>query len=467
MQIPILNGIRADDRASFRTVYPRNLVPVPKKTGIADGYLRPADGIESFATGPGTDRGGYVWNGVLYRVMGTSLVSISAAGAVTLCGDVSGGGTVTMDAGFDCLAIWSGTRLYYWDGASLVQVTDPDLGAVIDGRWIAGYFLSTDGTSLIVTELADRMAVNPLKYGSAEADPDPIKAVDELRNEAYAFGRYTIEPFQNVGGTGFPFQRIDGGLVPRGIIGTHAYAPFMETFAFLGSGKNEAPAVWLMLPGSSQKLSTAEIDQMLEGYTEAELEQVVVESRVDRGHQRLYMHLPDSTWVYDASASQVLGEPVWYSLDSGAGPGATIYRARNLVWAYGAWISGDPAGVSLGRFVEDVSSHYGQHVGTGFGTMVAYNAGAGAIVGEMELVGLPGRVALGAQPVVWASYSHDGETWSMERATAAGRQGERDKRIAWRNLGRMRHYRMMRFRSTSEAHMSYARLEAQFEPLEA
>ena len=201
MQIPIINGIYADGGApDFRTSYPRNLVPVPKTQGISTGYLRPADGIVQTATVPGNDRGAINWNGTLYRVSGTKLISISAAGVVTVLGDVGTGGQVTMDYSFDRLGIASNGSLFYWNGTALTKVTDPDIGTVIDMKWIAGYFLTTDGTNLVTTDLADPASVNPLHYGSAEEDPDPILAVDELRNEAYAFGRYTIEIYQNVGG---------------------------------------------------------------------------------------------------------------------------------------------------------------------------------------------------------------------------------------------------------------------------
>lgn len=464
MQIPILNGIYTDPVADFRTSYPRNLVAVPKQTGVSQGYLRPADGIEFFGTGPGTDRGGFNWNDVLYRVMGTKLVRVNSDGQISMLGDVGAGGQVSMDNGFDRLAIWSAGRLYYWDGLTLAKVTDPDLGTVIDGRWIAGYYLSTDGTYLIVTDLDDPMSVNPLKYGSVEADPDPVKAVDELRNELYAFGRYTIEVFENVGGDNFPFRRIEGAQVVRGVIGTHAYAQFAQTFAFLGSGKNEAPAIYLMGPGSTEKISTREIDQILSRYTESQLAQAIVETKVDKGHNWLMVHLPDTCWAYDLAASQAVGEPIWFELNS-ALVGLATYRARNLVWCYDGWISGDPTTQNLGRFTDSISTHYGATIGWDFGTMVLYNEGRGAIVHELELVALPGRVALGADPVIWTSYSLDGETWSQERPTAGGKQGERLKRIAWRRQGKMRNYRMQRFRGTSDAHISIARLEAILEPL--
>ncbi len=87
-----------------------------------------------------------------------------------------------------------------------------------------GYFLSTDGEFLIVTELNDPTQVNPLKYGSSEADPDPVNAVLKLRNEVYAINRNTIEVFDNAGGDLFPFQRIEGAQIQKGAIGTFALA---------------------------------------------------------------------------------------------------------------------------------------------------------------------------------------------------------------------------------------------------
>jgi hypothetical protein len=215
MQIPILSGIYTDNGPDLRTSYPVNLVPVPKQSGISAGFLRPGDGIVANGTGPGTDRGGINWRGKCYRVMGTKLVEVASNGAVTVLGDVGGptNGLVTFDYSFDQLAIASGGRLYYWNETTLTQVTDPDLGTVLDVVWVDGYFMTTDGEFLIVTELSDPTQVNPLKYGSSEVDPDPVVALLKLRNEIYALNRNTIEVFDNVGGDLFPFARIAGAQV--------------------------------------------------------------------------------------------------------------------------------------------------------------------------------------------------------------------------------------------------------------
>jgi hypothetical protein len=465
MQIPILNGIYTDNGPDLRTSYPVNMVPVPKQSGISNGFLRPGDGIVANGSGPGIDRGGINWNGTCYRVMGTKLVTVSSTGTVTVLGDVGGptNTLVTFDYSFDRLAIASGGRLYYWNGA-LTQVTDPDLGIVLDVVWVDGYFMTTDGEFLIVTELTNPLDVNPLKYGSSEVDPDPVVALLKLRNEIYALNRNTIEVFDNVGGTLFPFNRIDGAQIQKGVVGTFACCVYMEQIAFLGSGRNEAPSIYMGAAATAQKISTQEIDELLLNYTEAQLALVKMEARNDKAHQHLYVHLPDRTLVYDGAASQVLGEAVWFTLTTTT-VGFNQYRARNLVWAYDKWLVGDPQSSNIGYLVDTIGTHWGQKVRWEFGTLIVYNEGNGALFHELELVSLTGRVALGVDPQISTSYSLDGLSWSQDRFIRAGTIGNTKKRLAWFQQGNMRNWRIQRFRGDSDSHIAFARLEAQIEGL--
>lgn len=461
--MPILSGIYADNSPELRTAYPVNLVPVPKNSGISAGFLRPADGIVSNGTGPGIDRGGINWQGVCYRVMGTKLVTVSASGTVTVLGDVGSGGLVTFDYSFDRLVIASGGRLYYWNG-TLTQVTDPDLGTVLDVVWIDGYFMTTDGEFLIVTELSDPLQVNPLKYGSSEVDPDPVIALLKLRNEVYALNRNTIEVFDNVGGTVFPFARIDGAQIQKGVIGTQGCCVFMEEIAFLGGGRNEAPGIYIGSAAKAQKISTQEIDELLLTYTEAQLAGVKLEATNDKSHQHLYIHLPDRTVVYDAAASQALEQPVWFILTSSV-VGFSQYRARNMVWAYDKWLVGDPQSSAVGFLTQATGHHWGQKIRWEFGTLIVYAEGNGAIFNRLELVALTGSVALGSNPQISTSYSVNGLSWSQDRSIAAGAIGSSAKRLCWFQQGHMRNWRIQRFRGDSDAHISFVRLEAQIEPL--
>jgi hypothetical protein len=466
MQISILNGIYTDNGPDFRTSYPVNMVPVPKNSGISTGYLRPGDGLVANGTGPGIDRGGINWQGECYRVMGTKLVSVASTGAVTVLGDVGGpvNTLVTFDYSFDELAIASGGRLYYWDNSTLTQVTDPDLGVVLDVVWVDGYFMTTDGEFLIVTELSDPTQVNPLKYGSSEVDPDPVVALLKLRNEIYALNRNTIEVFDNIGGDLFPFQRIDGAQIQKGVVGTFACCVYIERIAFLGSGRNESPSIYVGAAATTQKISTQEIDELLLTYTEAQLSLVKLEARNDKSHQHLYVHLPDRTIVYDAAASEALGDQVWFTLTTTV-VGFAQYRARNLVWAYDKWLVGDPQSSTIGYLVDDIGSHWGQQVRWEFGTIIAYNEGKGALFQKMELVSLTGRVALGTNPQISTSYSLDGLSYSQDRYIYVGTIGNTSKRLAWFQQGHMRNWRIQRFRGDSDSHIAFARLEMQIEGL--
>lgn len=465
MQIPILSGIYTNGIGDFRVEYPRNIVPVIQKEGISDGYFRPADGIVALGAGPGIDRGAISWNGLLYRVMGTKLVSISSTNVVTVIGDVGGTSLVTFDYSFDYLAVASSGKFFLYKPATgLQQVTDVDLGTVLDFVWVDGYFMTTDGSYLVVTELNDPFSVNPLKYGSSEADPDPIVALMKVKNEVYALNRNTIEVFNNVGGSLFPFQRVEGAQVQRGVVGTNACCLFMDTIAFLGGGRNESVGVWVISAGIAEKVSSREMDQILADYTEAELSLVHLESRVNKDFRQLYIHLPDQTLVFDGASTAKAGTPVWYILTTSIVEKAE-YRAQNFIWIYNRWIVGDTKSVNFGYLTDTLSSHWGELNGWEFSTVIVYNESRGLIFHELELIALTGNAIFGADPSIWTSYTEDGRTWSQERVCKAGLTGVRGKRLSWLRQGRMRQWRAQKFRGTSDAQLAIARLEARIEPL--
>lgn len=461
MQIPVMNGIYANDVSDFRTSYPLNLIPVPKENGVANGYLRPAEGIDLFADTDGLDRGGINWNGVLYRVIGENLTRVDSDGNISILGSVGGSGQCTLVYSFDYLAIASSGSLYLYDGSELKQVTDGDVGNVKDVLWVDGYFMTTDGTYLIVTELNDPFEVNPLKYGSAEIDPDPIVAIEKIQNEVYAVGRYTIEVFDNVGGELFPFTRIDGAMTPKGTLGTFTCCKMEEVLFFVGGGRGEQNSIYAASGnGTIQKVATREIDQILASYSDDVLSKCLLESRVLNGHQWLYFHLPDQTLVYDLAASQATQNPIWFILKTNG-----KYAANNFVWVYNKWISAHPTQNKLGVMNDAISSHYGERIDWEFGTTILYNEGRGALFHQLELVCLTGNIDFNKDPMICTQYSVDGVTWSTEKYIKSGGFAHRAKRLVWLQQGHMRDWRIQRFKGNSDSRLTISRLEAQLEPL--
>ena len=168
--------------------------------------------------------------------------------------------------------------------------------------------------------------------------------------------------------------------------------------------------------------------------------------------------------VFDSAASEELGQPVWFTLTSSI-EGFSRYRAQSFVWCYNRWLVGDPTSNSVGYFVDNVSTHWGQTVRWEFSTTIVYNEGRGAIFTNLELVALTGSVAFGEDPTISTSYSVDGITWSQNKFIKAGKTGQRAKRLVWFQQGWMRNWRIQRFQGTSDAHLSFMRLEAAIEPL--
>lgn len=462
MKIPLLSGVYAAAGADFAISYPVNLEPVALDTSIAKGYLRAAMGAVRIATGPGVDRGGIDWDGRHYRAMGTRLVRIDPDDSIADLGEIGDGGQVHFDYSPDRLIVNSGDRLYYYDRTDVRQVTDIDLGKVIDAIFVDGYTMTTDGTYILVAELSDPYSVKPLKYGTAEADPDPIVGLIVLRDsgEVYALGRYTIQVFGNVGGTGFPFAVRRGAGVNIGCVGTDAKCLFGDTFAFVGSRRGEAAGVYIAGQGSGRKVSDRAIDDALASVPDQSV--IVLEARSSRDEQRLYVHLPTTTWVYLASASARVGAPVWYEARSGVdGP----YRIRSAILSGGRWICGDRDSAAVGVTSEATFAHFGQATGWRFETGLLYNDARGGIIHDLELIGLPGRVPFGGTSTAFLSFSREGRTWSTEKAVNTGRAGERIKRPAWRPHRRFHNWVGLRFRGYDSALPGWTALEARIVPL--
>lgn len=464
MQIPMINGIYTDHTADYRTSYPLNLVPVPKQNGISQGYLRKMDGIALFCTLPnGKDRGGINWQGVLYRVVGDGLYRINRDGSFVKLGDVAGDNPVSFAYSFDRLAVAGGDKLYYLQGDTLTQVTDSDLGRTVAVVWIDGYFLTTDGEYIIQTELNDPTQIAPLKYGSSEIDPDPVVGLLKVRNELAVFNRYSIEIFDNVGGSGFAFARIDGAMMTKGAVGAKAMCNFAQSFAFVGGGKNEPCSLYLGANGGLTKIATREIEKELAILGDDELAGVVLESVNKDMHEWLLVHLPHKTLVYDFSASQVMQTPIWFGLSSST-DGKAVYRGINFVWCYNKWTVGDRWGGNIGYLDNTISTHYGSAVAWQIDTTFVYAGGSAGQIKSVELVGLTGRNNAIKDPQVFLSWSKDGMTWSNERLHRQGLRGQFGKRIMWfRAIGLFHQMVSLRFRGCDDSLASFSAIEIDVE----
>lgn len=344
-QVPIIRGEKAVNSTDYLDKLPKNMIAVAKEIRGAAGYLISADGLVSYGTGAGLDRGGFYNDrqGILYRVSGNSLTKVSSNGAVTTIGSVAGGGQASMTYSFNNQMIVTGGNAYLSDGATLTQVTDPDLGNPLDVCWIDGYFFYTDGEFIYHSLITDESQVDPLQFATAEFMPDGTLGVMQTQdNLVMVLGRYSIEYFINQANPQFAFSRIAQKSIKGGICGTHCKVELAGNVFILGGRRDESPAIHVVNAGSLSKLSTQTVDQILSSYAEAGLSTAVLEGRTDERDTLLIVRLPNHTLVLNVGAMQQVGiQNAWttlsYGIDCDKWLGANgVYDPRINKWTYGS-----------------------------------------------------------------------------------------------------------------------------------
>lgn len=407
-------------------------------------------GLKALASsGKGSNRGALVMAGIPYFVQGMSLVSVSSSNEVTNHGTITGGGRVSMATnGRYLVIVVPGKTSYAFDNTdnSLTPITNENFrlaGSVVfkDGYFV---FSSYDGTVFFNSALNNPLEFDALDFGSAEINPDKITGLHVNHNELFVAGYETIELFQNVGGSGFPFQRIPGANIQKGVRAPFSLVEFDNTFCFVGGGLNEKPAIWKVTGSSSaQKISTDAIDRVIQSFTSEEIEASFALTFSDRG-QFLALFTFESankssrTFVYNATASAYMQASVWFELQSGAKDNR--FRVQSIAYAYGKLMVGDSLGGTIGELDYNTLNYYGDDIWRRSVTSPFNNQGLPIFAGDFEAtfesgVGLTN--GNGSDPKVALDFSDDGgRTFSYSTNRSIGKKGKYGQRAVWTRQGR-------------------------------
>ena len=125
-----------------------------------------------------------------------------------------------------------------------------------------------------------------------------------------------------------------------------------------------------------------------------------------------------------------------------------------LYFRAGQFHVGDLTSGAIGVLTDDDPRHFGEDAAWQFDAGLVYNQTKGGILDGVELVGLPGR----GTGTVFFSMSHDGETFSQERAITI-EDGARGKRWWWRPHVRFRQFMGLRFRGYGSSRVGFAACE--------
>jgi hypothetical protein len=276
--------------------------------------------------------------------------------------------------------------------------------------------------------------------------------VEVLNEELYAIGRHSIQVFRNVGGIGFPFQVVKGATVPFGCVSAHAKCRVIDSIAFVGGGREEPIGVFVLSGGTAQRISTREIEDLIEGVDERLIE---LEARRFGEDDHLILHTPKVSAMLKIRAASEIGGRLWTILYSGRnGP----YRLRYAVWDGVRHVVGDVGSNKLGVLSDKVATHFGDRAEWQFDAGLMFNEGRGLILSEIELFG---QFPIGEPSTVFFSITRDGEVWSNE--VARNMLGLREQRCVLRPGVHVPYQLGLRFRGTGR--VSIARCEVQGEPL--
>ncbi len=462
-QIPILKGDQVKN-AEYRDALMVNMTAIMRAVRNANGYILTHPGIEDFATGVGIDRGG-VFNERFerhYRVSGNRFLEVTKAGGVIALGALEGDTQASLAQSFNTQAIVSGGNYYLYDPDNgFREVTDADVGDPIDVTWVDNYYFFTDGEFIYHTDIDDEEQIDPLKFATSEFSPDKTLGVLKTEdNQVAVFNRFSTEWFVNRATENFAFQRLAGQGVKSGIVGTHCKTELDGLFFVLGGRKEESPSFHIISPGRAQGFATREIDKILSQYNEAELENVVMESRVQDRDMFIITHLPNETLLYNHTVAKKFGNEQAWSILEDAAQNNRAWPAINGAFdgRNGKWLYGDKYSSRIGQLSNDVGSIYGEDV-----ELVFYSPFIqidGASVDEIELDIVPGFVD--RRTTISVTRTEDGVFYGQQNWNLYSDPQKYGQRYIVRRFGYIRDFFGLRFRTTTGSRLAFSNLRLKY-----
>jgi len=469
--LPITGGFYQSESLPISAQRCINWIPSIVQTANAaqNEVLFPTPGQKSFVTLVGANRGSHEMAEIAFEVNGNTLFQVNEDKTTVSIGTIEGTGRVSMaDNGTKLVIVVPGGRAYVYDGTTLDQITDADYILSDTVSYKDGFFVFTasDGSVFFNSELNNPSSIRGLDFGTAEIDPDRIVASHVTHNDLFVIGTKTIEPFQNIGGADFPFQRIEGANIQKGAHAKFSIIGLDETFAFVGGGENEKSAIYQVVSRSAvQKISTPAIDNAIQDYTADEISNCFAMSYFERGNQLAIFtfessRIPSRTFAYNATTSKILGIPIWFEFQSGVSNNR--WNISSIVLVYGKLL----AGTTTGQIVELDNKTFddlGSPILRQVTTLTVSDDEEPFFIPKIILwleSGVGTTTGQGSDPSVSMDFADDGENFGNDRLRKIGKIGKRGQQTEWRRNGRIPVFRVFRFTITAPIKAVVRKLQA-------
>lgn len=471
MILPFTSGFYQSDSLPFSSQQCINwYVNRAQAPALAEECLFRTPGLNQLATsGTAANRGAWVMNGVPYFVNGTTLYKLeSDLSTLTSIGTITGTAKVSMaDNGTQLLILVPGSTGYIYTEATstLSTISDSDFTANGNPQYVVfidGYFvLTTDSKKFICSALNDGTSYDALDFGTAEANPDDIVAPVVFKNQLFIAGSETIEAYQNIGGSGFPFQR-SGLYLAKGVKSPLSFTVSNDTFMWVGGGKNESPAIWMFAGNTAEKVSTTAIDNLLQDLTVTQLNDISAWSYAEKGAYFVGFTLPSTTIVVDTITGK------WHERKSRVTAGDRVdtvkHRVQSVVNAYNKILAGDAFDGRIGEYSTSILDEYGTAIIRTVTTQPFQNQMEDFFIPSLEMTVENGVGNSDAEdPQITLEISKDGgRNYGPKRSRSIGKIGKYHQRAIWRRCGRVTQSAILRFTVSDPVDTALLQLNGEF-----
>jgi hypothetical protein len=462
-------------------------VEVPGVTKPSPALL-PSPGTAAYGSNPpqaiGRARGKLTYNEITYPVIGpvtaygvngTHFYLMEPSGNQHVLGTVIDDGNPVIMCGSKPTAnnnrgqigIASGGQLYmYSDGVfALVPISDNFFGADyltwIDGYWIA---LQRDLSQFQIA-FGDGTIWNALDVSGTLGQADRLQAIMADKEYLYLLGERRGEIWYNTGNAGFPFGIESGAFIENGIGANYSLCQSNNSLYWLDQSSRGAGSAVRSEGLITRRVSTHALEAAWankdpeKGKVYPTTDDCICYSFIWHGHTLIKWIFPsaDAAWLYDATESDRLGDPVWTESTFTALDGSThACLERDHCYAYGKHIvgSGGADGAPGVMYSFDDSTYYdapnpaATPAFAGFPIVrdrvvrLPWNGGLRQFLDRLEFicqVGVGVDSGQGSNPQMMLRISRDGgKTWGAEKWISLGPGGAYQTRVIANRLGSYR-----------------------------
>jgi hypothetical protein len=342
-------------------------------------------------------------------------VSITVAGTVTVsktAGTTSGGSD---------------------NGTTVAQITSDGYQTASSIEYLDGYAIwsAADSAEWFISSLYDASAIDALDFATASSTPSNLLRVFIDHREVWLFKPDTIEVWDDVGASPWPFQKNLSAVFERGCGAALSPAKIDNSVFWLGDDK----IVYRSTGYQPQRISTHGIEDMLE--KASDVSDAFGMTYTQEGHAFYVLTCPTlgRTFVYDCATQN------WHERQSGTALIPGVWAVNCIVQAFGKLYAGTSGGL-VGELDLDTYTEFSQPIRRAATTPPFYVDGKRFVVPDLEVeaeLGVGLTSGQGRNPQILLRWSDDGgATWSNQRSLSLGLLGKRSNRPIFRRLGMAR-----------------------------